>query len=210
MDRRALLAVALAGLVALSGCALLTGGTLEFSAGPATVTEDAQSAAQYDLVGVDTQSINRTVSVAGQERTVEATNHIATYERDLVVTTSEATGTVVVVSTPQMAVVDRPLNPVGSMSPRQLLEAVAANRADLSDVAVRDNRTTTILGENATVTAFDATTEFGGQSVDVTVHLVRVAHDGDFVIGVAVHPSVMTAEQAGVDQMFEGIEHTGS
>jgi hypothetical protein len=210
MDRRAVIALALVGLVALSGCALLTGETLEFAAGPATVSEDAQSAAQYDLVSMESPTINRTVSVAGQERTVRATNHVATYERDLVVTTSQATGTVVVLSTPQMAVVDQPLNPVGKMSPRQLLGTVAAGQADLSNVAVRDNRTVPVLGENATVTAFDATTEFSGQQVDVTVHLLRVPHEGDFVVGVGVHPSIMSADQAGVDRMFQGIEHTGS
>lgn len=210
MDRRVTLTLALVGLVALSGCALLTGETLEFAAGPATVGEDAQSAAQYDQVSMESPTINRTISVAGQERTVRATNHVVTYERDLAVTTTQATGTVVVLSTPQMAVVDQPLNPVGEMGPRQLLETISAGQADLSNVAVSENRTVPVLGENATVTVFDATTTAGGQEIDVTVHLVRVAHDGDFVVGVGVHPSIMTAEQAGVDRMFQGIEHTGS
>ncbi len=210
MDRRALAVVALAALLTLSGCALLTGETLEFTANTATVSDDAQQAAQYDLVGVETQSINRTVEALGQERTVVAENRIATYERDLAVTTTEAVGTVIVVSTPQMTVAGQSVNPVGSMSPRQLLETISAGQEGLSDVALRDNRTGTVLGEDATVSVFDATTEYSGQEIDVTVHLVRVAHEGDYVIGVAVHPSLMTTEQAGVDTMFAGIEHTGS
>ncbi len=210
MDRRALAAVALVALVGLSGCSLLTGETLEFTAGTATVTDDAQETAQYDLVGVDTQSINRTVEALDQERTVQATNRIATYERDLAVTTTEAVGTVVVLSTPQMSVGGQAVNPVGSMGPSQLLETIASGQGELADVSVRDNRTTTVLGEDATVTSFDAVTTVQDQAVPVVVHLVRVAHEGDYVIGLAVHPSLMTAEQAGVDTMFGGIEHTGS
>ena len=49
-----------------------------------------------------------------------------------------------------------------------------------------------------------------GQDVDVTVHLLQVDHGGDHVIALAVHPTLISAEQAGVDAMFEGIEHTGS
>lgn len=210
MNRRILAVLALAALITLSGCAFLTGGTLEFTAGQASVSEDAQEAAQYEHVEFDTQAVNRTVEALGQERTVKATNHIATYERDLAVTTTDAVGTVILVSTPQMSVAGQSVNPVGSMGPRQLLETVTAGQNGFSDVSESGNRTMTVLGEDATVTVFDATTEYGGQSVDVTVHLVRVAHEDDYVIGLAVHPSVMTAEQAGVDTMFAGIEHTGS
>jgi hypothetical protein len=210
MNRRLLAVLALAGLVTLSGCALITGGTLEFSAQPATVSGDAQSEAGYDLVGVNAQTVNRTVDVLGMERTVSATNHVATYERDLAVATSGAMGTVVVFSTPEMSVAGQSVNPVGSMSPRQLLTAVSTGQGGVSNVEERGNRTVSVLGEDATVTVFDATRSVAGQEVEVTVHLLRVDHGGDHVVGLAVHPSVIDAEQAGVDAMFEGIEHTAS
>ena len=196
-------------LVALSGCALLTGETLEFSAQPATVSENAQETAQYDLVGVEAREINRTVDVLGQERRIVATNHVATYERDLAVTTTEAVGTVVLVSTPQMSVAGQSVNPVGSMGPESVLRTLGAGQG-IGDLSRQGNRTVTVLGEEATVTDFDGTTTVAGQDVDVTVHFLQVPHEGDYVIGLAVHPAVMSADQAGVDAMFEGIEHTGS
>ncbi|MEF8772466.1 DUF6517 family protein [Halodesulfurarchaeum sp.] len=210
MNRRIVAVLALTALIMLSGCALLTGETLEFTAGQASVSDEAQQTAQYELLEMDTQSINRTVEALGQDRTVKATNHIARYERGLAVTTTETVGTVVVISTPQMNVAGQSVNPVGSMPPQQLLETVAAGQDGFSDVSQRENRTMTVLGEDATVTVFDATTEYGGQSVDVTVHLVRVTHEGDYVIGLAVHPTLISGEQAGVDTMFGGIEHTGT
>lgn len=210
MNRRLLAVLALTGLIALSGCALITGETIEFSAQPATVSEDAQSSAGYDLVGVEARTVNRTVDVIGMERTVRATNHVATYERDLAVATSGAVGTVAVVSTPQMSVAGQSVNPVGSMGPRQLLTTVSAGQGGLSEVERRGNRTTTVLDRNATVTVFDATTTYAGQEVDVNVHVLRVDHGGDHVIALAVHPTLISAEQAGVDAMFEGIDHTES
>jgi len=209
MNRRLLAVVAIVGLVALSGCALLTSDTLEFSAQPATVSEDAQDSAQYDLVGVEERTLNRSVDVVGVERQIKATNHVATYERDLAIATSEAVGSVIVLSTPEMSVAGQSVNPVGSVPPRQLFETLAIDQAGISDVEKRGNRTTTVLGEEATVTIFDGTAEYSGQEVDVTMHLVRVNHEGDYVVGLAVHPTVMSPDQAGVDQMFEGIEHTG-
>ncbi|MFB6085285.1 MAG: DUF6517 family protein [Halodesulfurarchaeum sp.] len=210
MDRRTLAVVALVALVSLSGCALLTGETLEFSANAATVSNDTLQEARYDLRGVENQSISRTVEALGQERTIEATNWIATYERNRSVESTGAVGTVVVVATPQMIVAGQAVNPVGKLSPRQLLGTISTAQRGLSNVAFRDNRTVTVLGEDATVSVFEATTRVADREVDVTVHLVRVAHGEDYVIGVAVHPSVMTAEQAGVDTMFAGIQHPTS
>lgn len=209
MDRRALAVVALVALLSLSGCTLLTGETLEFSANAATVSDDALLEAQYDPLGVENQSISRTVDALGQERTIKATNRIATYERNVSVAGADAIGTVVVVSTPQMIVAGQAVNPVGKMSPRQLLGTVSTAQTGLSNVTFRDNRTVTVLGEDATVSVFEATTG-AGQEVDLIVHIVRVPHGEDYVIGAAVHPAAMTAEQAGVDTMFTGIQHPTS
>lgn len=171
---------------------------------------DAQDEAGYDLVGVTAQTVNRTVDVLEMERMVSATNHVATYERDLAVATTGAAGTVVVFSTPEMSVAGQSVNPVGSMAPRQLLTAVSTGQGGVSNVEKRGNRTVSVLGGAATVTVFDARRSVAGQEVDVTVHLLRVEHGDDHVIGLAVHPSVLSAKQAGVDAMFEGIEHTAS
>jgi hypothetical protein len=173
------------------------------------VSESAQETAQYDLVGVEFQEINRTVEVLGQERRIVATNHVATYERDLGVTTADAVGNVVIVSTPEMSVAGQSVNPVGSMGPESVLRTLGAGQG-VSDLSAQGNRTVTVLGEDATVTVFGGTTTIAGQEVDVTAHFLRVAHEGDYVIGLAVHPAVMSPDQAGVDAMFAGIEHIGS
>ena len=207
MDRRTLAVLGLALLVALSGCSLLTADTLEFSASQATVSDAAAADAGYEEVAVERQTANRTFSAAGQEREVRLTNWVATYQRDLGVGTSPAPGTVAVFATPEVSIAGQTLNPIGSMSDRELLETVLGQYGDVSDVSEQGTRTVRVLGSESTVVAFDATVRYQGQPVDVTIHLTRVNHGGDYVVAVGVHPALMSADQAGVDTMFEGIEH---
>lgn len=199
----------LLALVTLSGCALLTGETLEFEAEPATVSEEAWSEASYEEVGVEEEVVNRTFTVAEQDREVSLTNWVATYERDLGLAESPAPGTVTVLSTPEISIAGQTVNPLGRMSDRELLETLLQRYDAISGVEQQGTRTVTVLGDEAQVTTFASTVEYRGQEVDVTIHLTSVTHEGDIVVGVAVHPEVMTPEQAGVDTMFEGTVHSG-
>jgi hypothetical protein len=210
MNRRTLLSLAIVAMVTLSGCALLTGETLEFEASPATVSDSAQEDARYDEVSVESDTASRTFSVAGQEREVRLTNWVASYERDLEVTTTPAPGTVAVFATPEVSVAGQTLNPIGTMSEQELLELVVQQYEGLSDPTEQSTRTITVLGEETTVTTYAATVTYQGQEVDVLLHLTRVKHEGDFIVGVGVHPALMSADQAGIDTMLRGIEHSES
>jgi hypothetical protein len=64
-----------------------------------------------------------------------------------------------------------------------------------------------VLNESADVSKFEGTATLSGQEVDVFVHVTKVKHDGDFVVGVAIHPQQLDGEQERVDTLLEGIEH---
>lgn len=208
MDRRALVVLALAGLVALSGCALLTGETLEFTAEKATVGDQTLSETGYEEVAVQEQTVNRSFSVAGEQREVRLTNWIASYQRGGS-GSAPTPGTVTVLSTPEVSVAGQTLNPIGQLSPRDLLDQVLRGYGDVSGVEQQSSRTVTVLGQETNVTAFDATILVEGQEVPVTIHLTTVNHEGDYVVAVGVHPQALSPEEAQVDTMFRGIEHSG-
>lgn len=207
MDTRAVVVLAVAAMVALSGCAVLTGETLEFSASKATVSDSAVEQAAYDEIAVEQKPVNRTFTVAGQEREVSLTNWVASYQRDLAVTTSPAPGTVTVLSTPEINIAGQTLNPIGTMSDRELLDTLLENYEGISDVSQEETRQIQVLGQSTDVTTFSAVIDYQGQEVEVTIHLTTVKHEGDVVVGVGVHPAVISSEEAGVDTMLSGIQH---
>ena len=209
MKRTGVVAVALAFMMALSGCAFLTGGPLEFAASKATVSDQAQQSAGYEEVSVEAQNRSQSFSAAGQERDVKLTNWVATYERDLGIATSSAPGSVVVLSTPTVSIAGQTLNPLGSMSHREVLNQVLQQYGGLSDVEERDTKTMTVLGEDSEVTTFSANADYEGVEVPVLVHLTTVEHEGDIVVAIAVHPEMLSEDQVGVETMFGGIEHDG-
>lgn len=207
MDRTHVLAVAVALLVTLGGCAALTGGDLTYSASKATVAPQAVSAANYQEVSVQDQTVNRTVSVAGQDRTVRLTNWVATYRTQFSSTNSPAPGTVVVLSTPQVSVAGQELNPVGNMPPDQLITTLLQRYGGVSDVTRVDAQQMTVLGESTEVSTFRTTMDFQGRTVPVLVHLATVKHQGDYVVVVGVHPTVVSPSKAGIQTMFTGVQH---
>lgn len=207
MDRRTLAVLGLVTLVTLSGCALLSSDTLEFSASKATVSDSATADAGYEEVSVEPRTVNRSFTVADQERDVRVTNWVATYERGLTEGTTPAPGTVAVLATPEISIAGQTLNPIGSVTNRDLLDRLLQQQAAISDVNRVETRTEAVLGTETEVVTFEGTIESEGQQVAVTIHLTRVNHGSDYVVAVALHPAAMSPDEAGVDTMFAGIEH---
>lgn len=209
--RRAVAAVALIGLLVSSGCiGFLTGSeSLAFESEPIQIFDSAREEAGYEEERRTTQVINRTFSVAGEERDVEVTNHLSEYSRsaDLVVTEQQV-ARAIVLSTPEVRIAGKgPFNPVNKFSNRELVLRLTDKYESINNVRSEENRTLTILEEETTVSKFraDATLE-GGQEIEVFIHVTKVQHEGDFVIGVAVHPTQLN-EQERVDTLFESIDH---
>lgn len=207
MDRKLLLGATLAVMVALSGCAALTGGPLTFNASKATVAPGAVSTAGYRQVDVQSQTINRSFSVAGQNRTVTVTNWVATYASNTTAPTGQPLGSVVVLSSPAVSVAGQSLNPIGHLSDAQLIDMAIQQYGGTGDVKPAGNESMTILGHDTTVSNYRTTVDADGQQVDVTVHLATLQDGGDYLVVVGIHPTAVSAEQAGMRTMFTGVQH---
>lgn len=115
----------------------------------------------------------------------------------------------VVVSSPGANVLGQTLNPAAGWSNERILDQVAGQTGQLSNLEQDGSRTAESLGEERDITEFTATTEVEGREIDVRVHVVSFEHEGDVVIAVAVHPEEFD-ETDSVDELIGGIEHSGN
>lgn len=200
-------------LVASAGCVgVLTGEEpLVLEANAVSVSAAAQDDAGYTETRRTTQELSREVTAAGQTREVQVTNHLAEYSR------SASAGPLgegefarfIVLSTPAVEVFGKTFNPVGEMSNRELVEQVQDRYAGLENVQPAGERSVTVLGTARTVSVFtgDATLQGTGQSVELTIHVTKLRDGPDFVVAIAVHPSLLKGEVDRVDTMLGGIQH---
>lgn len=211
MNRRtALVVLAFALLVATSGCVdLVMGDTPTYASSEANVSETALEESGYQPSASDTQNVTRNVSAAGQERTVRVTNHVTQYNRSMSLGPlgEQELGRFVVFTTPEVEIVGQTMNPVADWSERRVLKEVATQYAKIEDINHVDNRTVSILGSERSVEKFSGVTTVGGNQVDVYIHVTKFRHEGDFVVGIGVHPQQLPDEQDRQDVMFGGIEH---
>lgn len=211
--RRVAVAVALAALLATSGClGFITGSeSLSFDSEPVAVSASAADESGYEEVRREPNTINRSFTVADQTRNVSVTNHVAEYARSVEtpVLEDQQVARFTVLSTPQVEIAGQgPFNPVGDLSNRELAARLQEQYETVSNVRFEGNRTRTVLGEEATVSKYRADAKTGaGESAEVFVHIAKVKHEDDYVLAVAIYPTVIDGEEERVDAMLAGIEH---
>ncbi|WP_435184936.1 DUF6517 family protein [Halobellus sp. EA9] len=210
-NRRALVAVALAVLLATSGCiGFLTGDeALSFTAEPAAVADSAAQEAGYESNGTRSIEVNRTFEVAGQERRVVATSQLTGYTKSMELGPLGETevGIFTVVSTPAVEVAGQTLNPIAQFSNRRLIQFVQQQYEGLSDVQQVSSQNITVQGTETTVTKFSGTTTLQGREVDVYVHVTKYRDGDDFILALGVYPQRLSGEEENVLSMMRAIEH---
>jgi hypothetical protein len=211
--RRVLVAATLVGLVLTSGCiGFLTGSeALQFSSSEVKVTQSAQEETNYQQARREPQTVTRQFQAAGQTRDVEVTNHLAEYSRSvsLPVFGDQQIARFTVMATPKVRIAGQgPFNPVGDMNNTELVLTLQEKYETISNVRPESDRTVTVFGNETTVSKFraDATTDTG-QSVEVFIHITRVDHGDDYLLGVGVYPTQVDGEQENVDTLLQSIDH---
>jgi hypothetical protein len=210
--------LAVTAVVLLAGC---LGGTLSFSATPATIPPASLTAEGYVAGNATAVPLRLPVGVAGVGTTVDVTAHVAGYSRT---TASNDTAGLLLLSTPDERVAGRSVNPFAVATNREVLQtalttlertgglageytpAGTAGIADLREVAVRN---VTMFGEPTELTTYAGTATADGERVAVLVHVAAVRHDGDVVVALAVHGESMDERDA-VARLVAAAEHDGA
>lgn len=211
MKRREYIAGAgLVGIGSSAGCVdfLLGNGPAEFSAEPARVQEDALTETGYQFDDRTTFEIEREFEAAGESREVIVTNSRANYDKSISAGPLEDVRGAVftVLTTRQASVLNQEFNPVAALSPRRLLELVQSRQSGLDGLEHQEEGTVTVHGTDTTQNIFVGTSTFGGQSVDVRIHVTdAVEMDDDLAVTVGVYPELVPAEEENIYRLMGAI-----
>lgn len=208
--RQSLVALVVVLAAVTAGCGFLTGqDSLSFSAEPATVGDDVQSETGYEEQAVESSTVTRNFSAAGQTRQVEVTNQQARYERavDLGPLGSQRAAVFVTFTSPEVEAVGQTFNPVSDMSTREILQQFESQYEGLSVGDHVENRSVTALGASRMLEKYEGAATIGGSEVDVYVHATKFQHGDDYVVAVGIYPQQLDGEEENVVALVEGIEH---
>lgn len=206
--RRYLAAAGSVGL--LAGCLdLIRGETLEFSASPSRVNQEALDATGYELKSQSEMEIERTFEAAGQSRDVLVTNVVTEYNKSVDMGPfGEAEGALFTsLTTPQVDVLDREFNPVEDMSAEELAGMVQEQYDGIENLRNEGETEIRIQGEPTTQTKFRADADFEGSPIETFLHVSEAVEMGDdFVVTVAAYPELTPGEEENVLGMMEAVE----
>lgn len=209
MNRRTLLgSLAGAGVAAVAGC-LDVVGLAEHESRPFGVERDTREHTGYVQTDVEEQVVEESVDLAVYSETIRVRNWVTTHEKgvDVADLVDASAAMFAVLSTPQISIAGRQVNPVEDMSTGELVELVAENYEDIDDVEHQGDETVTVLGESTTSSTFQANAVFLGTDLPVNMHVTEaVATEEDLVVSIAVYPQTLAAvEAANVDSLVAGI-----
>lgn len=215
-SRTTLATVLFAGLLVTTGClGFITGqSALTATSSDVVVSDSALSATDYEPVRQDTILINKTVSVADQERTVKATSHLHVYARDvplqihgIALPADVAVTRFVVLSTPKAEIAGYSLNPIGHLSEKELVNRFLQEYDEIDGLEFTGNRTVKALGDKRTVSTFTATVQIT-ENIDIPIrlHVTTFPHNEDYITAIAIHPKQFD-EGKRIDQLLNGLEH---
>jgi hypothetical protein len=220
MKRRTLIAgVGAAGLTGLSGC-LGVLGLAEHESSPAGVEAAAREETGYEQIAIEALPIER--DVGPTDETVTVTNHMTKHEKsiDMGPLGSRRGAIFNVLTTPQVSILGKTLNPVGEMSTQELMDLVKSNYDGISNISRVEDSEITILEESTTKTQFAADAEFDGRSVDVDIHITEAVEAGDdLLVTIGVYPqyvrdqeepNIETVTKAVTTEVDEGASTGGS
>jgi hypothetical protein len=210
---RASIALLMVAVVATTaGCGFLTGEeSLNFEATEAPVSNETLSDTGYEKASERSQTISRDFTVADQTRTVNVTNHLHQYDRevDLGPVGSQRAAVFATIATPEVDVAGQTFNPIDDLSNRELLSRFESEYDGLSVGQQVDNRTHTVLGTETGVEKYEGTADLDSTSVDVYIHVTTVKHESDFVVALGIYPQELDGEEERVFTMLDGIQHEG-
>ena len=213
--RRALAVGCAAGVASLAGCTALdvvTGDEpAEFTAGTATVSDEALDETGYELNEVTSETVSQEFDVAGSTREVRVTNRVAEYDRAVELFGERYQAAVfAALATPRVEVLGQAFNPIDDLDDEERAELILNRYDEVDDLERSSEYTTSMLDTDVDVVVYTAEGEIAGTGLDVDIELhvgAPVEAGDDFVLPLAAYPEGFGDGET-VRRMINGIEYS--
>ncbi|QLK27895.1 DUF6517 family protein [Natrinema zhouii] len=204
--RRVITGLGVAGLASLSGCLGLL-GMAEHESSPAGVEAAAREETGYEQTEIEELPIERDVGPTNE--TVTVLNHMTKHEKQVgIMGLGERRAAIYnVLTTPQVSIFGRELNPVGEMSTPELVDLVRSNYDGINDISHEEDSEITILDQTTTQSRFTADATFDGQELEVDVYITEaVEADDDLLVTIGVYPHhLQSQERSNITTLTESV-----
>ena len=207
MNRRTVLAgLGVTGLASLSGCLGLV-GLDKHESSPAGVTAAAREETGYEQTAIEPLTVEREVGPTNEAVTV--TNYMTTHEKavDMGLLGRQRGAVFNVLTTPQVSILGRELNPIEEMSTQELVTLVRQNYDGIGNIEHQADTDVTLLDQSTTQSRFTADAEFSGQDVSVNVHITEaVEANEDLLVTIGVYPEyIQRFEESNITALTEAV-----
>ncbi|WP_222919630.1 DUF6517 family protein [Natrinema sp. SYSU A 869] len=207
MNRRTVIAgLGATGLAGLSGCLGLI-GMAEHESSPAGVETGVREETGYEQTVIESLPVERDVGPTNE--TVTVTNHMTKHEKsvDMGLLGSRRGAIFNVLTTPQVSIFGKELNPVEEMSTQELMDLVRSNYDGIDNISHDEDSDITILEQSTTQSQFTADAEFDGEDVPVNISITEaVEADEDLLVTIGVYPEyVERQEKPNVSALTEAV-----
>jgi PDZ domain-containing secreted protein len=180
------------------------GGPLSFSANPISISEDAVSSTEFELMEEKPITFEETFEVQGQSQTVEMNAHTVQLQRTY---EGAPLGSMVLLSVPQVRILGQQIDVVERLDPESMVSRAQGESGDLQREQKIDEFSTQALGDSRTVEVYRGTSEREDSETKVRIYVTTFDHEGDTMIGVGIVPESAGSERKAVRTLLGGLQY---
>lgn len=180
------------------------GGPLSFSASPISISDDAVSSTEFELLEEKPITFEETFEVQGQSQTVEMNAHTVQLQRTY---EGAPLGSMVLLSTPQVKILGQQIDVAERLDPMSMYSRAKGQSGDLQKDQKIGEFSTQALGGNRTVEVYRGTAEKSGSETKVRIYVTTFDHEGDTMVGVSIVPESAGSEEQAVRTLLGGLQY---
>lgn len=207
MNRRTFLTASAVALGVTAGCSdAVVPDEIDEEAEPAAIQEAALTETDFVHESTERRNVEDTITVQDNAVDYSVLNWVSSYRRSPDPEAEVPPGQMAILSTPEISVLSRQVNPVGQAEKQELIERLGDEAGITSgEVEQTDETTRSVLDQSTTFTIYETTAEIEGTEFPARGTVGRTKHGGDWLVIGGSYPAEESHSLVGA--LVDGIDH---